>query len=78
MTDKELEIEIASLKFEHNYLPDLWKERMKKRSERPAKLCPMCIMHVGTIPPERMRLCVTHRRGENLSWSSKRELNPFD
>lgn len=36
------------------------------------KLCPMCIMHVGTIPKEQLQLCATHKNDENNEWTSIR------
>ena len=40
------------------------------------KLCPMCVMHVGTIPHEQLKLCTTHRREfnerKNTIWSNRR------
>lgn len=37
------------------------------------KLCPMCIMHVGTIPKEQLRLCVTHRDDKKNEWTDIRK-----
>ncbi len=38
------------------------------------KICPMCIFYIGELPPESIKLCITHAeemRKKPLYWSLK-------
>lgn len=37
------------------------------------KLCPMCIIHDGTIPIEQLKLCNTHKGNKKNEWFNLRK-----